>query len=58
MSKKSKLKSSQVVILDEYKGHEDVPENVTYVRFHPSVVGVDYQAFEDCTKLRKVTLKA
>ena len=41
ISKKSKLNddtSSKVVI--EYSG-QDVPKNVTHVRFHPSVVKVD-----------------
>jgi len=56
MSSRHKKTKLNGVILDGYKGHEDVPDNVTHVRFHPSVVGVDYQAFEDCTKLRKVTL--
>lgn len=42
-------------MIDEYKGHEDVPKNVTHVRFHPSVVEVDNDAFEDREQLRSST---
>ena len=42
------------VMLDGYKGHEDVPNNVTHVRFHPSVVTFRNQAFYNCSWLREV----
>ena len=35
---------------------EIIPENVTHVRFHPSVVQIEDEAFRDCTKLRDVVL--
>lgn len=35
---------------------EDVPENVAHVRFHPSVVDVDNEAFYNCGKLIEVVL--
>jgi len=57
MSKKSKLNDnapSPQVILDGYIGHEDVPDNVTHVRFHPSVVDLDEDAFYHCEHLREV----
>ena len=44
------------VMLDGYKGHEDVPNNVTHVRFHPSVVTFRNQAFYNCSWLREVIL--
>ena len=31
-----------------------VPKNVTIVRFHPSVIEVEYEAFRDCRQLREV----
>ena len=33
-----------------------VPKDVTSVRFHPSVVVVEYAAFRDCSHLREVVL--
>ena len=60
MSKKSKLNNDETdtpqVILHGYKGHEYVPENVTHVRFHPSVEDFDSDAFEDRKQLREVIL--
>ena len=56
MSKKTKLNDNtpSKVMLDGYKGHEDVPENVTHVRFHPSVVDFDSHAFYNCERLIEV----
>jgi len=58
MSKKSKLNDDtpSQVMLDGYKGHEDVPQNVTHVRFHHSVIEFDNEAFAEHTKLREVVL--
>ena len=42
-------------VVFEYTGKGCVvPKDVTSVRFHPSVVEVEYEAFRDCNKLRKV----
>ena len=42
-------------VVFEYTGKgSSVPKGVTIVRFHPSVVEIEYEAFCDCTKLRKV----
>ena len=57
MSKKSKLNDdTSQVMFDGYKGYEDVPENVTHVRFHTSVLWVNDQAFEGRKQLREVVL--
>ena len=56
LRKKTKLNDTPQVLLDGYKGHEDVPKNVTHVRFHPSVVEVDDDAFEDRKQLIEVIL--
>jgi len=58
MSKKSKLNDDMhsQVILDGYKGHEEVPKNVTHVRFHPSVVKVSVCVFDEHTELIEVIL--
>ena len=42
-------------VMSEYKG-EDVPQNVTHVQFHPSVVEIDNEAFHRRDKLREVVL--
>jgi len=49
------------IILDvefEYAGNNDesIPENVTHVRFHHSVIEVQEKAFQDCISLREVVL--
>ena len=45
--------SAEVVF--EYTGEGcSVPKDVTIVRFHPSVVEVEYNAFRDCKQLREV----
>ena len=42
-------------VLFEYTGEGcSVPKDVTIVRFHPSVVEVDDEAFRDCNNLREV----
>ena len=42
-------------VVFEYTGKGCVvPEDVTIVRFHPSVVEVDDKAFQSCYSLRKV----
>jgi len=57
MSKKSKLNDdTRRVILDGYIGHEEVPDNVTHVRFHQSVVEVNNEAFYFCKSLVEVVL--
>ena len=53
MLKKVKPNDDASRVLFEYTG-EAVPDNVTHVRFHPSVVNVHYQAFKELTKLREV----
>lgn len=55
MSKKLKLNDTSKVMFEYYKG-EGVPKNVTHVRFHPSVVNVDNEAFQGRNKLREVVL--
>ena len=57
MSKKTKLNEDtpSKVSMFEYSG-QDVPKNVTHVRFHPSVVEVDIEAFYNCKSLRGVVL--
>ena len=45
--------STEMVV--EYTGEGcAVPKNVTIVRFHPTVVEVEYEAFQYCNKLREV----
>ena len=54
---KSKLNDdTPQVMLDGYIGQEKVPKNVTHVRFHPSVVDVDRETFEECYELKEVVL--
>jgi len=58
-SKRTKLNddapASQVMI--EYTGSDVIiPKNVTHVRFHPNVIGVDNDAFAGFAQLREVTL--
>ena len=53
--KKRKIEASDDVF--EYTGSgQTVPKNITHVRFHPSVVKVDNNAFDSCRELRKVVL--
>ena len=54
--KKTKLNDDAQVMLDGYKGHEDVPENVTHIRFHPSAVKVEMNGFSNCNDLIEVVL--
>ena len=57
VSKKTKLNNdTPQVVIEGYKGHEGVPYDVTHVRFHPSVVKVENQAFYDRSKLVEVVL--
>ena len=51
--KKRKAVKDEVYV---YTGREDVPRNVTHVRFHPRVVEVDKEVFRDCKSLREVIL--
>jgi len=44
------------IVIDGYKGHENVPSNVKSVRFHPSVTKIGNGAFEGCIGLREVVL--
>ena len=45
-------------VVFEYTGEECVvPKYVTIVRFHPSVVEVENEAFRECNILREVVLK-
>ena len=58
ISKKTKLNddtSQSLQVVFEYSG-QDVPENVTHVRFHPSIVNVVDEAFQYCRSLKKVEL--
>ena len=42
-------------VLFEYTGKRCVvPKDVTIVRFHPSVIEVENEAFSDCKQLREV----
>ena len=53
MSNNNNDVSAEVVF--EYTGKGCVvPKDVTIVRFHPSVVEVEDDAFHDCNKLREV----
>jgi len=46
---------AQEEVMFDYAGRESsVPSDVTYVRFHPSVVEADKNAFKDCIKLQEV----
>ena len=44
------------VLLAGYTGHGDVPENITHVIFHPSVINTNNEVFKGCSQLRDVTL--
>ena len=58
MSKKRKTAETHEVEF-EYTGIEekdDVPEDVTIVRFHPSVKEVDDHLFQNCEQLKEVVL--
>ena len=54
MSNNNNNASAEVVF--EYTGNKGcaVPKNVTIVRFHPSVVEVESQAFDECRNLSEV----
>jgi len=56
MPKKRKTPETSEVVF-EYKGIEerdDVPENVTIVRFHSSVTEVRHDMFQNCKQLKEV----
>ena len=57
LHKKTKLNDdTPQVMLDGYIGHEDVPENVTHVRFHTSVTKIADCAFIGRSSLNAVVL--
>ena len=47
---------ADVEVFEYTEGCRVVPKDVTIVRFHPSVVEVENEAFQGCNKLKKVIL--
>ena len=54
----TKNKNDAAELLFEYTGKGcAVPHDVTIVRFHPSVIEVEEEAFHDCNNLREVVFR-